>query len=327
MTKQRTIINLFSKVIIIITFSTNNAQQTTYDTLSIVPDMSGGINYYHQYNTLVPSAGAGAFGAGDYWGWTSMQDHTLRSYLTFDISTWLNIEESIISIKLLIYLWRSSGNDITGPLPIWDVDGGDTLNLVLDHIDIGNFVDVGDWSAGDPGDTQTIESNAAIVTTSPRIGWKGPVVTDQILYDLENQNQYSQFRLGYHIITDNDGLDDAVWFRGHNFDFDVYLIAEYISLGIVQNDEDANNIITISPNPFNSNTIIKISNNQLNIQGIEIYNLRGRSVLSYKIGNQRNFIIKWNGKSENGEELPSGLYLLNVLMEDRKLTRKITYLK
>ncbi len=314
-------------IFLIVIISTNKAQQTTYDTLSIVPDMSGRINYYHQFNILFPSVGAGMFSAGDYWGWTSQQEHTWRSYLTFDISAWLNIEESIISIKLLIYLYESRGNDIVGTLPIWDVDGGDTLNLVLDHIDIGNFVDIGDWSAGDPGDPQTIESNAAIVTTTPRVGWKGPVVTDQILYDLENQNQYSQYRLGYHIITDNDGLDDIVKFRGQDSDFDVYLIAEYISLGIVQNDEDANNIITISPNPFNSSTIIKIPNNQLNIQGIEIYNLRGQRVRSYKIGNQRNFVIKWNGKHENGEELPSGLYLLNVLMEDRKLTRKITYLK
>ena len=68
------------------------------------------------------------------------------------------------------------------------------------------------------------------------------------------------------------------------------------------------------PNPFNPTTTIEFSLNESDINKpvlLEIYNLKGQKIREFQLSNSKLGInsIVWNGKSENGKTVGSGIYL------------------
>ncbi len=80
------------------------------------------------------------------------------------------------------------------------------------------------------------------------------------------------------------------------------------------------------PNPFNSTTQVKYG---LTVQGkinIVIYNSLGQKIKSLVNTEQQpnKYIVSWNGKDDAGQNVPSGVYILSVQMDD--LSSKIKML-
>lgn len=72
------------------------------------------------------------------------------------------------------------------------------------------------------------------------------------------------------------------------------------------------------PNPFSQSTTISLSNIQHTPSDIIIYNLKGELVSHVPIlSNQRS--VTWNGMNDNNEKLPSGIYLYQLLKNDKVL--------
>ena len=86
---------------------------------------------------------------------------------------------------------------------------------------------------------------------------------------------------------------------------------------------------SISPNPFNSSTTI---NYETTIEGtviIDIVDVLGRSIynaqLYNKVPGKHSYV--WNGKSNLGKELASGVYLVSLSYQEAFSSKKVLYLK
>jgi len=90
------------------------------------------------------------------------------------------------------------------------------------------------------------------------------------------------------------------------------------------------------PNPFNPNTTISFSCTEIpDNSELIIYNLKGQVVRSFhyftnlfeteNMGDLRSVI--WNGTNNNGESVPSGIYLYKLKLGQQIQTRKMILMK
>lgn len=79
------------------------------------------------------------------------------------------------------------------------------------------------------------------------------------------------------------------------------------------------------PNPFSNQLNIQIYLPELNKTNIEIFNLRGQQVktLNSDIISAGEYQLHWNGTDNNGNALPSGLYLIRMVSGDEVRTKKV----
>ena len=83
------------------------------------------------------------------------------------------------------------------------------------------------------------------------------------------------------------------------------------------------------PNPFNPSTTIEFSLARAGMADLSIFNLKGQRVkqlldINLPSGYQR---ISWNGEDQNGDILPSGVYLISLKTADGIRTRKLMLMK
>ncbi len=85
------------------------------------------------------------------------------------------------------------------------------------------------------------------------------------------------------------------------------------------------------PNPFNAYTIIQIKrqNKILEQSSVCIYDICGRLVKQWNLTNSQESLlqIKWSGKDEGNNQLPSGIYILNVKLGNKIKNKKIILTK
>ncbi len=87
--------------------------------------------------------------------------------------------------------------------------------------------------------------------------------------------------------------------------------------------------ISISPNPFHSETTISFNVTQTSrFVTLEIYNIRGQKVKSfYVIPSGVEGSIVWDGNDDSGKKLYAGIYLVNVKTVHGSLTRKLILMR
>jgi len=231
------------------------------------------------------------------------------------------------------------GNDIWGEWPVWDVPGGDTIKCCVDHVDFGYSLDVGDWTAGDYGDPQTLESKCTFINPevyNPETGYIIVDVTTQVIHDIENERNKSQFRIGFEINTDGDSMYDRIQIckvtpnLAHKpsllfyLSDSTYVFEDYIT-------ELTNDIIIIEnfPNPFNPKTTISFSlQNDSKIE-LSIYNIKGQLVEilvnDFKPAGQHSVV--WDGRDENNQPVGSGIYFYKLKAGDFREVRKMILMK
>lgn len=87
--------------------------------------------------------------------------------------------------------------------------------------------------------------------------------------------------------------------------------------------------LKIYPNPFNREIKIELTALPKTIHKIIIYNILGEKVYSFdniKYG-INGAVYFWDGRNNNGNELPSGIYIVSVTGNNFNLAKKIIYLK
>ncbi|MCD4829044.1 MAG: T9SS type A sorting domain-containing protein [Candidatus Cloacimonetes bacterium] len=287
------------------------------DTLYTVPGYAYALTTY-PYGIIRVSTGgydAGDTGIG-YIPPISPND-THRSYMTFDL-----IEFSkpaiIDSVKLRLFVASSFGNDIWNDLPIWNVTNGDTVKLSIDLIDYGGQLDVGDWTAGDQGNPQTLLSrvhhvNFDGITSVPITTYSD--VTEAFLYTMNHPRDVIQFRIKYDIDTDYDDLYDQVNFSGGWDPVYGYALLVYWrdSTSVADNELPAPNRISINvaPNPTRNEARFALSAPQdIHVQAINIYDIRGRKVTSIQVDERGTAV--WDRRDASGHLVASGIYFCKV---------------
>ncbi len=334
------------KILIILVFSLFSlvliyAQETIIDTIFVAgPPLTGEIsNFNYNYELQVDFLALTTGDTGVPWIPPYVPNAVFRTYLTFLLDS-LNIENEIDSIKLI--LWSGTGatsgivgNDIWGEWPVWDVPGGDTIKCCVDHVDFGNYLDLGDWAAGDYGDPQTLESKCAFIIPevyNPETGYIIVDVTTQVLNDIEYERNKSQFRIGFEINTDGDSMYDIIEFRKNMIEpekaphLNIY---ENPDSNYVDNVINSFDEIKMSnfPNPFNPKTTIYYQITHPGIIKLQIYNIKGQLIETIVNECQREgkHSIIWNAENQ-----ASGIYYCKLVnVEDGRLlsVKKVTLLK
>jgi len=86
------------------------------------------------------------------------------------------------------------------------------------------------------------------------------------------------------------------------------------------------NSLTVHPNPFKARTVIRFAHPNNTNTIIQIYNVAGELIKDYHVPPAVNEII-WNGKDNNGNEVPNGIYICNLKTADNIERSKIMLIK
>ena len=105
----------------------------------------------------------------------------------------------------------------------------------------------------------------------------------------------------------------------------------YVNSGVSTDTQIATrkNIILFQnfPNPFSSSTTISFFNTKpTKTTKIRIYNIKGQLVKKLSIVNSQSSIV-WDGKDENGKEVPNGIYFCRLSSGDKSAVKKMLLLR
>ncbi len=258
----------------------------------------------------------------------------VRSYLTFFLP---EIPENyhVDSAYVRIYQFESNGyNASTGDhtdFPVWDVAGGDTIKCILSHIDYGDELDVNDWEKGDVGNPFTYQNNIGTVTESGDVGYRYVDVTSSVIEDYELNRDKTQYRIAFQIDTDFDDWPDLLGFYTSNgypphneLKPTLYITYtdEIVSVDEQETPLTYNLIFDIYPNPVKDRFMISFSRKDLNIEKLEIFNIKGQRVKNICYSD-----LSKNNISLNCDAMPSGIYLLKVSSEKEVAMKKFLIMK
>ena len=210
-----------------------------------------------------------------------------------------------------------------GVFPIWDVyPQPDTTECILDHIDYGYSLDIGDWTAGNPGDTQTLHTNIGILSDNAVYEYKTMDITEYVTDDYNNNMGKTQYRIRFWINTDWDVWRDGLTFISGNWTENrPYIRLVFSNVSVPEETLISNkNFITTYPNPFNGEVTIEYSVAHSN-NNLEIYNIKGQKVYSQMDLPAAGSII-WKCEAQT-----SGIYLIKISNSKESYIKKITYLK
>ena len=147
----------------------------------------------------------------------------------------------------------------------------------------------------------------------------------------ELQAENLDFSRGKLIILKNDKV--AYIFGGvDNYTLRLYRADLSGLTGIIKDEMSLPHAISLYqnyPNPFNSQTTIRYIIYQNTYVVLKIFNILGEEVrtLVSRNHNPGNYQVNWNGTSDSGKPLESGIYICQLIMSDRVERMKIILLK
>jgi hypothetical protein len=83
------------------------------------------------------------------------------------------------------------------------------------------------------------------------------------------------------------------------------------------------------PNPFNPSTTIEIQLAETNNLIVSIFDVTGR-LINILVNNKLEaglYSVEWNGKDQNGQLLPTGVYIMKVVSGKNNHNQKIAFVK
>ncbi|MCK4312109.1 MAG: T9SS type A sorting domain-containing protein [Candidatus Cloacimonetes bacterium] len=306
------VFSLFSLVFI-------HAQETMIDSVYSSALLDGTIFYRESTQQLEISTISGNLFAGDTGlGPNADPNSRWRSYISFELPI---IPEgySIDSVLVRLFQFISYGNGEQGVFPVWNVAGGDTMYCIMDHIDYGNTLDSVDWTAGDPGDPQTLHTNIGVISDSPEYGFHYLNITGSVLDDYTQNRIRSQFRVRFPIETDWDYSSDWITFGANSGYIGAPIIFIYYSQNSDIDDIELvkdTHILNVYPNPFNPSgagrspkTTISYQIPYPGIIKLQIFNIAGQLIetLVDEYQNEGKHSVIWNA-----ENYSSGVYLYRI---------------
>lgn len=304
--------------------------QGATDTLWSVPQLDGGIDFRPVSGIFSMSTNSQLFSPGDGYDVLLEMEVFTREYLAFDLNMLSNQDTSAIVQAIIgVYQLHEVGNNQPNIYPIWNLAGGDTHFCVLDHINYGFSLDLGDWTAGDPGDPQTLHTNVGIISSDTINGYKTMDVTCYLKEDLANARRYNQYRMRFTIDTDNDSLGDLIDFVSGNALFSPrpYLTIYYGDtttikpLSVIPSDF---HLYQNYPNPFNSSTHIQYLLSVSAQVELTIFNLAGQQQLILVKQRQLpgNYQITFNA-----DNWPTGVLFYRLKVDDYSTTKTMLLIR
>jgi len=260
------------------------------------------------------------------WGINPDPNSRSRGYISFELPE-IPGGYFLDSAYVRIHQYMSYGNNEPDIFPIWDVPSGDTMFCIMDHIDYGNSLDPGDWTAGYPGDPQTLHTNIGIISDSAEIGYRYLGITDYVLDDYNNGRDKTQYRIRFPIETDWDYWHDNIYIHtgeGSN----VYSAIIFIAFS--QQNSNMSNVLKVIiysnsyPNPFNPVTTIEYQISKPSYVRLQIFNIKGQLIetLVNKYNKSGKHSIIWNAG-----KFCSGIYFYKLKAGDFEKTKKMILLK
>ncbi|MBU0710958.1 T9SS type A sorting domain-containing protein [bacterium] len=136
------------------------------------------------------------------------------------------------------------------------------------------------------------------------------------------------------ILVDSEDLINYVWEDTSDGDSDIYYCKTSLIVSIESESNFSPSDFKINqnyPNPFNPSTTINIevNNPMLKVLTIKIYNSIGQQVriIEKQVFGAGYYDITWDGCSDSGSILPSGVYFYKVNDSNTYIARKMTLIK
>lgn len=85
-----------------------------------------------------------------------------------------------------------------------------------------------------------------------------------------------------------------------------------------------------SPNPFNNNTLISFNTMYPSQVSIVVYDIVGRKISTLDQGfmNRGSYSVNWDGRSDIGKEVSSGIYCYSLFIENKRVSsNRMVFLK
>ncbi len=148
----------------------------------------------------------------------------------------------------------------------------------------------------------------------------------------DNHDEQDEFACG--ITVDLSGNIIVTGYADNDNDYD-YLTVKYTEEGAIVEKirmpaaAKGFEVYSPYPNPFKSQIQIKYSLVKHGCIKIDVYDINGRLVRNLLNQNLQDGvrIAVWNGKDENGKQLPSGVYFVRLKTPNKSITKKIIKLK
>ena len=143
---------------------------------------------------------------------------------------------------------------------------------------------------------------------------------------------YHDYQFKIYVIEDNDLVELPTNYHHSN----VFSIIDKLSSYVVFVDPSAKQVLPTEfllgnnyPNPFNPITIIPIEIPYEAEVTVSIFNILGQEVTTLLNGIQSPgyYNLKWSGKSQNGNNVSSGIYFVRAIYENQISIKKIMLLK
>ncbi len=158
------------------------------------------------------------------------------------------------------------------------------------------------------------------------------IVDNSIILELNNNSYYYDTPTIWDV--DNDGILECMIARYDYPNFSNYNLFVY-DTGIntsISNEKRTQIRFSLKqnyPNPFNPNTTIEFDLDKSSNVSIDIYSINGelvKSILSnnLSVGNHK---INWDGSSDSGTRLSSGVYFYKLTVDNTSITKKMLLLK
>ena len=83
------------------------------------------------------------------------------------------------------------------------------------------------------------------------------------------------------------------------------------------------------PNPFNGQTTIEYHLEESGDIELAVYNMQGQKVRQLVSGRVQNgsHRFTWDGRSESGGDVASGLYIIRLQVQNRQISQKVMLLR
>ncbi len=148
--------------------------------------------------------------------------------------------------------------------------------------------------------------------------WQDSLWTPEMRYRYSYDNEMRLVRL------DSEIYSGGLWLESFR---DVFT---YVAVTVVTENAPAPVfLLTNYPNPFNPETTIQYSLNNPGEVCLEIYNLKGQKVktlVDAQVSAGSHSTI-WNGETDSGKDVSSGVYFLRLVSGQQVETRKIVLMK
>lgn len=256
-----------------------------------------------------------------------------RSYLSFLLPE-IPAGYEMGNCYVRLYQYDSIGQGVDDTFPEWNVAGGDTMFVIMDHIDYGYGLDENDWFCGDVGNENTLASNIGVLSNSPQEGFRFLDVSQYVLSDYAVGRIMSQYRVRFPIDTDWDNLhDNMAFFQSLNSPYDPKLFIEFENISSIWDIEiPSTDMIKAYPNPIVQENGER-NNNRITFE----FEIQKKQIVELVIYNLKGDLIKKLFKSEFDvgthqyyweiHNAPSGIYFCNLKTKNSNQTTKVLILK